>query len=211
MHFLLITDVKCLRVRWTSKIDCYHLADVQSRGVGLPADGPQEAVHFLDGSDLLLVILLLWVSGDDGHLQAFVRFTHRLHLRVLPEVDASVLQLFGAVCAEEVVKIPQNLQRERSWQGHRSVFLFVQGFTLQISDSYSRLSDNEGCFGTQRAQDPCHFYCDVTCTDNHTAPVRRTKPLIVHWNFKNHTKTQAGLYHNKLTLAEILVQKSHHW
>lgn len=112
VSFLLITDVKCLRVHWTSKTDCYHLADVQSRDVGLPADGPQEAVHFLDGSDLLLVILLLWVSGNDGHLQAFVRFTHGLHLRVLPEVDASVLQLSGTVCAEEVVKIPQNLQRE---------------------------------------------------------------------------------------------------
>lgn len=91
---------------------CYHFANVQSRGVRLPADGPQEAVHFLNGSDLLLVVLLLRVSGDDRHLQSFVCFTHRLHLRILPKIYARVLQLFGAVCAYEAVKAPQDLHIE---------------------------------------------------------------------------------------------------
>lgn len=96
----------------TSKEGCYHFANVQSRCVRPPADGPQKAVHFLNGSDLLLVILLLRVSGDDCHLQSFVCFTHRLHLRILPKIYTRVLQLFGAVCAYEAVKVPQNLHRE---------------------------------------------------------------------------------------------------
>lgn len=100
-----------------STAGCYHLADVQSRRVRLPADGPEKAVHFLDGSDLLLVVLLLWVFGDERHLQSFVRFTHRLHLRILPQIHTRVLQFFGAVCAYEAVKVPQNLQRE-----YRDVF-----------------------------------------------------------------------------------------
>lgn len=78
----------------------------------MPADGPQNAVDFLDGPDLLLIILLLWVFGGDRHLQSFVRFTQRLHLRILPKIYTGVLQLFGAVCAYEVVKVPQNLHRE---------------------------------------------------------------------------------------------------
>lgn len=86
------------------------MADVESRGVGLPADGPKEAVDFLDGPDLLLVILLLWIPGDDSHFKALVCFTHRLHLGALPQVNARVLQLFGAVCADKAVKIPKNLQ-----------------------------------------------------------------------------------------------------
>lgn len=89
---------------------CYHLADVESGGVRLPADGPQKAVHFLDGSDLLLVVLLLRVFGDERHLESSVRFTHRLHLRVLPQIYTRVLQFFGAICAYEAVKVPQNLQ-----------------------------------------------------------------------------------------------------
>lgn len=95
-----------------STAGCYHLADVQSRSVGLPADGPEKAVHFLDGSDLLLVVLLLRVFGDERHLQSFVRFTHRFHLRILPQIHTGVLQFFGAVCAYEAVKVPQNLQME---------------------------------------------------------------------------------------------------
>ena len=94
-----------------STADCYHLANVQSSAVRLPADGPQKAVHLLDGSDLLLFVLLLRVFGGDRHLQSFVRFTHRLHLRVLPQIHTGVLQFFGAVCAYQAVKVPQNLQR----------------------------------------------------------------------------------------------------
>lgn len=78
---------------------CYHGGDVQSRSVGLPADGPEKAVHFLDGAGLLLVVLLLLVFGDDRHLQSFFSFTHGRHLRILPQIHTRVLQLFGAVCA----------------------------------------------------------------------------------------------------------------
>ena len=87
----------------------YHPADVQSSGVRLPANGPEKTVHFLDGAELPLVILL-WVFGDERHLQALVRFTHRLHLRVLPQINTRVLQFFGAVYAYEAVKVPQHLQ-----------------------------------------------------------------------------------------------------
>lgn len=93
-------------------VGCYHLADVQSCSVGLPADGPQEAVHFLDGSDLLLIVLLVRVLGDERHLQPSVCFTHRLHLSVLPQIYTRVLQFFGAICAYEAVEVPQNLQEE---------------------------------------------------------------------------------------------------
>lgn len=90
--------------------DDYQAADVQSGRVGLPADGPQKAVHFLDGADLLAV-LLLRVFGSDCNFQASVRFSHRLHLRVLPQIDAVVLQLLGAVCAYECIKGSQNLHK----------------------------------------------------------------------------------------------------
>lgn len=110
-HFSIQFTVKKKRL-WMSTAGCYHLADVQPRRVRLPADGPEKAVHFLDCLDLLLIALLLWVFGDECHLQSFVRFTHRLHLRVLPQIHARVLQFFGAICAYEVVKVPQNLQRE---------------------------------------------------------------------------------------------------
>lgn len=94
---------------WT---DSYHLSNVQSSCVGLSADGPEKAVHLLDGTDLLLLVLLLWIFGDECHLQASVCFTHRLHLRVLPQIYTGVLKFFGAVWADEGVKVPQNLQRE---------------------------------------------------------------------------------------------------
>lgn len=157
-----------------STADCYHLADVQSRAVRLPADGPQKAVHLLDGSDLLLFVLLLRVFGGDRHLQPFVRFTHRLHLRVLPQIHSGVLHFFGAVCAYQAVKVPQNLQRcthfryhmaehVRTWQSNISVW--------SLCDSHSRLSNDEGCFRPQGGKDACHLHCNITCTHNHTAPV----------------------------------------
>lgn len=79
----------------------------------MPADGPQKAVHFLDGSDLLLVVLLLRVFGGDRYLQPSVCFTHRLHLRIFPQVYTRALQFFGAVCAYKAVKVSQNLQRKK--------------------------------------------------------------------------------------------------
>jgi len=92
----------------------YRGADVQPRHVGLPADGPEEAVHLPDGADLLLAVLL-WVFGDERHLQSRFRFTHGLHLRILPQVHTRVLQLFGAICAYEAVEVPQHLERESVW------------------------------------------------------------------------------------------------
>lgn len=106
--------------------DCYHLADVESTGVWLPPDGPEETVHLLDGADLLLVVFLLWVFGDKRHLQTSVCFAHRLHLSVLPQIDPRVLQLFGAICAYEAIEVPQNLQRECESSTHA----FMPGFTL---------------------------------------------------------------------------------
>lgn len=88
------------------------MSNVQSCDVGLSADRPQKAIHFLYGSEFLLLVLPLWVSGGDRHFQSFVSFTHRPHLRILPDIYARVLQLFGAVCAYEAVKVPQNLHRK---------------------------------------------------------------------------------------------------
>lgn len=187
----------------TSKVDCYHLADVQSRNVRLPADGPEKAVHFLDGSDLLLVILLLWIFGDKRHLQPSVRFTHRLHLRILPQIHTRVLQFFGAVCAYEAVKVPQNLQSEyeSTWRPSTCIFITAWLHTFENLNlvfswcvSYSCLSNNEGCFGPQGGKDACHLHCNITRTDNHTAPVEKTELLIIGTNFKHGINTEEDIY-----------------
>lgn len=111
VYFRGLLTSKCKKYSEEMQADCYHGADVQPSRVGLPPDGPQKTVHLLDDADLL-VVLGVRVFGDDGHLQAFLRFAHRLHLRVLPQIDAVVLDFFGAVCAYEGVEVSQNLQRE---------------------------------------------------------------------------------------------------
>lgn len=129
----------------------YHLADVESTGVWLPPDGPEETVHMLDGADLLLVVLLLRVFGDERHVQTSVRFTHRLHLSVLPQIDSIVLQLFGAVCADEAVEVPQNLQREYQSSTNalaaRPPCQYLLCAVIMSADSYPCLSNDQGCLG----------------------------------------------------------------
>ena len=49
--------------------------------------------------------------------------------------------------------------------------------------SYSRLSNNEGCFRPQGGKDACHLHCNITCTHNHAASVRKIKLLIKSTNF----------------------------
>lgn len=84
----------------------YHLANIQSRDVGLPADCPQNTVHFWNSA------ALAGVFSDKRHLQPRVGFAHRCHPSVLLQIHARVLQLFGAVCADKAVEVPQNLQNE---------------------------------------------------------------------------------------------------
>ena len=43
--------------------------------------------------------------------------------------------------------------------------------------SYSCLSNNEGCFGAQGGKNACHFHCNITGSNNHTAPVGKAKLL----------------------------------
>lgn len=187
------------------RADCYHGTDVETGRVGLPPDGPQKAVHLLNDADLLIVGLVR-VFGDDGHLQAFLRFTHRLHLGVLPQINAVVLDFFGAVGADQGIEVSQNLQREgrvhRDMLTHRSA---VQNHAQPLFASYSCLSDNKGGFGAQGGQNASHFHSNITSTHNHTAPIGETRSIQTLMS--NNTQLERS---QNLTLGGSQVQRSHH-
>lgn len=152
-----------------SEQQIYHFANVHSRDVRTSPNGPEETVHLPDGANLLLLVFLFWVFSTERHLQTFVCFTHRLHLRVLPQVQARVLQLLGAVCTYEAVKVPQNLQKQcKSTWDTTSLCILAANLSKGIF-SYSCLSNNKGCFRAQGGKDTCHFHCNVTSTDDDAA------------------------------------------
>lgn len=161
---------------WADRADCYQAADVQSGRIGLPADGPQKAVHLLNGAELLLAVLLLWVFGDDGNFQASVCFTHRLHLRVLQQINAVVLQLLGAVCADERIEVSQNLQNKHRETCRSTTARRRESYSPALClVSYAGLTNNEGCFGPQGGKNPRHLHGDVTSAHDHTASARENQ------------------------------------